>query len=47
MVHKIHPKFSGANQKNFLGKQSTYIKRDEINIMDIINDNALNLHKTF
>ena len=27
-------------------KQSTNIKRDEINIMNIINDNSFNLHNS-
>ena len=40
----MHPNFSKANQEKIYVKQSTNIKRDEINIMNIINDNTFNLH---
>ena len=43
-VYKTHSNFSWANKKN--KKQSTNIKRDEINIMNIINDNTFNLHNS-
>ena len=39
-MYKTHPNFNKANQEK---KQSTNIKRDEINIMNIINDNTFNL----
>ena len=39
-MYKMQPNFSRANKK----KQSTNIKRDEIIIMNIINDNTFNLH---
>ena len=42
-MYKTHPNFSRANQEN---KQSTNIKRDEINIINIINDNNFNLHNS-
>ena len=42
MTHKTHPNFSRANQE----KQSTNVKHDEINIMNIINDNTFNLHNS-
>ena len=42
-VYKTHHNFSRANQKIFLVKQSNNIKRDEINIMNIINDKTFNL----
>ena len=45
-VYKTHPNFSWTNQEHFLEKQSTNIKRDEINIMNIINDNTFNLHNS-
>ena len=35
-----------VNQENFLVKQSSNIERDEINIMNIINDNTFNLHNS-
>ena len=44
MAYKMHPNFNRANQEKNLVKQSTIIKHDEINIMNIINDNAFNLH---
>ena len=37
----MHPDFSWANQEK---NQSTNIKCDEINMMNIINDNTFNLH---
>ena len=37
--YKTHQNFSWVNQE-----KSTNIKRDEINIMNIINDNTFNLH---
>ena len=39
-MYKTHPNFSRANQEKILVKQSTIIKHDEINIMNIINDNT-------
>ena len=39
-MYKMHLNFSRANQEK---KQRTNIKRDEINIMNIINDNTFNL----
>ena len=45
-VYKMHPNFSRANQEKILVKQSTNIKRDEINIMNIIDDNTLNRHNS-
>ena len=39
-MYRTHPDFSKANQEK---KLSTYIKRDEINIMNIINDNTFNI----
>ena len=39
----MHPYFSKTNQEK---KQSTNIKCDEINIMNIINDNTFNLHNS-
>ena len=41
-----HLNFSRANQEKILVKQSTNIKCDEINIMNIINDNTFNLHNS-
>ena len=35
---------AGEIKKIFLVKQSTNIKHDEINIMNIINNNTFNLH---
>ena len=43
MGYKTHPNFSWANQEK---KQSTNIKSDEINIMNIINDNTFNVHNS-
>ena len=43
-MYKTLPNLSRANQENLLVKQSTDIKRDEINIMNIINDNIFILH---
>ena len=40
-MYKTHPNFSRANQEK---DQNTNIKRDEINIMNIINDITFNLH---
>ena len=40
-AYKTHPNFSRANQEK---NQSTNIKHDEINIMNIINGNIFNLH---
>ena len=45
MVYKTHPNFSRANQENILVKQSINIKREEINMMNIIN-NTFNLHNS-
>ena len=45
-VYKTHPNFSRANQEKILVEQSTNIKDDEINIMNIINDNTFNLHNS-
>ena len=45
--YKMHLIFSRVNQVKILVKESTNIKCDEINIMNIINDLILNLHKTF
>ena len=42
-VYKKQPNFSWTNKKN---KQSTNIKHDEINIMNIINDNTFNMHNS-
>ena len=42
-MYKKHPNFSRANQDK---KQSTNIKHDEIDIMNIINDNTFNLHNS-
>ena len=42
MGYKMHPIFSRASQEK---KQSTNIKHDEINIMNIIN-NTFNLHNS-
>ena len=42
-MYKTHPNFSRANQE----KKRTNIKRDKINIMNIINDNTFNLHNRF
>ena len=47
MVYKTQPNFIRANQKNLVKQQSTDIKHDEINIMNIINDNIFNLHNSF
>ena len=44
---KTHPNFSWPNQEKNFAKQSTNIKRDEINIMNIINDKTYNLHNKF
>ena len=43
MVYKTHSYFNRANQEQ---KLSTDIKRDEINIMNIINDNTFNWHNS-
>ena len=45
-MFKTHPNFSRANQekKNPQQQQSTNIKRNEINIMNIINVNTFNMH---
>ena len=43
-MYKTHPNFSRTNQETFLAKQSTNIKRDEINVMNIINGITFNLH---
>ena len=44
----MHPNFSRVNQEQnkqkTKSKQSTTIERDEINLMNIINDNAFNLY---
>ena len=40
-LYITHPNFSRANQGK---KQSINIKRDEINMIHIINDNTFNLH---
>ena len=40
----MHPNYSWANQEK--KNQSTNIKCDEINIMNIINDNNFNLHNS-
>ena len=37
-----HPIFNRVNQEKILVKQSTNIKRDEINIININNDSLLN-----
>ena len=37
---------SAGQIKNFLGKQCTNTKHNEINIMNIINDNTFNLHNS-
>ena len=42
-VNKRLPNFSRVNQEK---KQSTNIKCDEINIMNIIKDNTFNLHNS-
>ena len=39
----MHPDFSWAKREKNLVKQSTHIKRDEINIMNIINNKTFNL----
>ena len=39
----MHPNFSRANQEK---KQSTIIKRGEINLMNIIKANTFNLHNS-
>ena len=44
MAYKTHPKFRRSNQEK--KKQSTNIKYDEINIMNIINDITFNLHNS-
>ena len=44
-AYKTHPNFSRANQEK-KKKQSTNIKLEEINIINIINDNAFNVHKS-
>ena len=46
MVYKTQPNFCCTNQEKILQKQSTNIKRDEINIINIINDNSFNLHNS-
>ena len=46
MAYKTHPNFSRANQEKLLVKQSTNIKHDEINTMNITNDNTFNLHNS-
>ena len=43
-MYNTHPTLSRANQKKNLVKKSTNIKRDEINIMNLINNNIFNLH---
>ena len=45
-MYKIHPIFSRANQEKILVEQSTNIKHNEINIMNIIIDNTFNLHNS-
>ena len=40
----MHPNFSRVNQEKILVKQSSNIKRNKINMMNIINDNTFNLH---
>ena len=47
MAYKMHPNFSRANQEKDFVKQSTNIKYDEINIMNIINDKTSNLNNSF
>ena len=42
----MHPNFNWANQEKNLVKQSTNIKCVETNIMNIINDNTFNMHKS-
>ena len=42
----MHPNFSRKNHEKILKKQSTNIRCDEINIMNIINDNNCNLHNS-
>ena len=42
-VYKTHPNFSRVNQEKN-PKQSTNIERDEIDMMNIINDNVFNLY---
>ena len=37
------PQFQQGKSRNFLVKQSTNIKCDEINIMNVINNNSFNL----
>ena len=46
MGYKTHPIFSRANQEKILVKQSTNIKHDEINVINIINDNTFNLNNS-
>ena len=44
-IYNTHHNFSKVNQeKIFLVTQSTNIKRDEIKMMNIVNDNIFNLH---
>ena len=45
-MYKTHSNFSLVNQENILMKQNTNIKRNEINIINIINDNTFNLHNS-
>ena len=40
MAYKTHPNFNRANQEK---KQSTHLKCDEIDMMNIINNNTFNL----
>ena len=48
-MYKTHPNSAGKNQevKKKKRKRSTNIKRNEISIMNIINDNTFNLHNSF
>ena len=46
MVYKTHSNFSREKKEKNFSKTSTNIKRDEINIMNIINDNTFNLHNS-
>ena len=45
-MYKTQPNFCRANQEKILVKQSTYIKHDKINIINIIN-NTFNVHNSF
>ena len=40
------PISAGQNQEKNLAEQSVTIKRDEINVMNIINDNSFNMHNS-